>query len=602
MSEKEIRKNYLDSILFNNQDKEHKDINTYDKIDDQNNEDRSKQKNNIGNNDDNNKKNKLEIINSFQSSEGSDDDGDKKNNNVEECKSPQKKIIPKRFSLFVPDKEIYALDDKKNSLNINMSQDSLQRELDIISYIKYTDTIVFCLLVFSTILQLISNNIYTEEVIKDNKVVKERNALDDRVNALRMSNCGLVFIIWICISVKYWFEIKKRRIQLLACSSDGLISLGLLKYFILELFILSIITPPFLDGKISGIMLDGNFEYSYDTIITICSFSKLYYLIVIINSYSIFHEKSILDLAEQKKVKIGFEFTFKSHLQKSPILMLSLMFLIASFLLMFIMRTVEYGFTNDLLNFNAKNKVIVNNRLKSYVDNYWLTVISMTTVGYGDFYPQTHLGRIVSFISAIIGTLLISLMISFLSSKIEFDPDQRKAYSLIMKNEVKAEMKLEAANAICQLMKIKLSKLNRKKEKTINNVLGNYLNHILILKSFINKSNSLKNFFLPSDKVLSTLDNNFAKQAKFLTNTNEAIEELKTKTAIINREEHNISISYKNINVLYEDLCSFIIMTNEKVKNKELTLSCSDSDVINQMDDNYPEIVNKTNLSEVDDD
>lgn len=39
----------------------------------------------------------------------------------------------------------------------------------------------------------------------------------------------------------------------------------------------------------------------------------------------------------------------------------------------------------------------------------------MTTVGYGDGYPSTHLGRLVASISCIFGLVIISLMIYVLT-------------------------------------------------------------------------------------------------------------------------------------------------------------------------------------------
>ena len=51
----------------------------------------------------------------------------------------------------------------------------------------------------------------------------------------------------------------------------------------------------------------------------------------------------------------------------------------------------------------------------------WCIVITMTTVGFGDFYPSTHLGRMIGVMAALWGTFLVSLMVVALTNMAEFD-------------------------------------------------------------------------------------------------------------------------------------------------------------------------------------
>jgi hypothetical protein len=44
----------------------------------------------------------------------------------------------------------------------------------------------------------------------------------------------------------------------------------------------------------------------------------------------------------------------------------------------------------------------------------------MTTVGFGDFYSKTYLGRTVSVLGVFFGTFLVSLMVVTLSSSSKF--------------------------------------------------------------------------------------------------------------------------------------------------------------------------------------
>lgn len=52
----------------------------------------------------------------------------------------------------------------------------------------------------------------------------------------------------------------------------------------------------------------------------------------------------------------------------------------------------------------------------------WCIIITMTTVGFGDFYPSTHLGRFIGVLACFWGTFLVSLMVVSLTISSEFTP------------------------------------------------------------------------------------------------------------------------------------------------------------------------------------
>lgn len=52
----------------------------------------------------------------------------------------------------------------------------------------------------------------------------------------------------------------------------------------------------------------------------------------------------------------------------------------------------------------------------SYLNCFWCIIVTMGTIGYGDYYPRTIPGRIVIFLTSICGVLLSSLLIVALSA------------------------------------------------------------------------------------------------------------------------------------------------------------------------------------------
>jgi voltage-gated potassium channel len=72
----------------------------------------------------------------------------------------------------------------------------------------------------------------------------------------------------------------------------------------------------------------------------------------------------------------------------------------------FILRVVELPFEQ----YNKVNPAYKDN-LTDYGSSIWLTVITMTTVGYGDIYPHTIFGQMTAIFIALWGTFVISLLI-----------------------------------------------------------------------------------------------------------------------------------------------------------------------------------------------
>jgi potassium intermediate/small conductance calcium-activated channel subfamily N protein 2 len=54
-------------------------------------------------------------------------------------------------------------------------------------------------------------------------------------------------------------------------------------------------------------------------------------------------------------------------------------------------------------------------------------IITMATVGYGDYYARTIPGRFVTLIAAIVGVFLVSIMVVALTNTLNMNPAEQKA-------------------------------------------------------------------------------------------------------------------------------------------------------------------------------
>ena len=77
----------------------------------------------------------------------------------------------------------------------------------------------------------------------------------------------------------------------------------------------------------------------------------------------------------------------------------------------------------------------------------------MTTIGFGDYYPRTMPGRILTFALACFGVAMTSLMVVALSNYITLNKTQKKAFFMIKLVEAKKQKFESASKLIVQTMK-----------------------------------------------------------------------------------------------------------------------------------------------------
>lgn len=65
--------------------------------------------------------------------------------------------------------------------------------------------------------------------------------------------------------------------------------------------------------------------------------------------------------------------------------------------------------------------------IEDFENAVWLTIITMTTVGYGDFFPRTSFGRIIDVILVVWGTFVVSLMVVVLTNTLNMDQSEKRA-------------------------------------------------------------------------------------------------------------------------------------------------------------------------------
>jgi voltage-gated potassium channel len=113
------------------------------------------------------------------------------------------------------------------------------------------------------------------------------------------------------------------------------------------------------------------------------------------------------------------QFAIKAELKERPMIVMSIFLILSVIVSAFILRAAEMPAdeeNGDRFGF-------------SYIWNsMWCSFITIATVGYGDIFPVSTMGKIICVIIMFWGNFLISLIIVSLANLVEFEREEAKAY------------------------------------------------------------------------------------------------------------------------------------------------------------------------------
>lgn len=143
--------------------------------------------------------------------------------------------------------------------------------------------------------------------------------------------------------------------------------------------------------------------YSFNDLLSVIMIIKVYIILRSAVTLTIFSSPRASRICRQSGFEHDFLFSVKC-LQKDFPLWSTTIFFSVSFILF------GYGIRVSEGRLSALNPISLNG-FESYQNCYWFAFITMTTIGYGEYYPVTFLGRLLTIILSIIGVVLNSLLV-----------------------------------------------------------------------------------------------------------------------------------------------------------------------------------------------
>lgn len=161
----------------------------------------------------------------------------------------------------------------------------------------------------------------------------------------------------------------------------------------------------------------------------------------------------------------------------------------------------------------------------------------MTTVGYGDFFPKSYVGRLVGIIIAFWGTLFVSLFVVTLTNLLDFSHAEHKSFFLLNRLLDKDHLKKEAVNVLATAYLLKITRREHPEAKARGaKAMHNYRKYVLRFEKVARKIRSDYVTDTESDVVKREMEDLRAE----LELVQESMDKLNEKMNIYTRDEENI--------------------------------------------------------------
>ena len=325
---------------------------------------------------------------------------------------------------------------------------------------------------------------------------------------------------------------------------------------------------------------------------SVCIF-RLFFSFKVFKNITKWSSLSAERICDKYVCEANSSFAFKALQKEYPFITLTVIFILTCICFGFSLRVFE-------LHFWETKEIIIQDWTYEW-NAVWCIFVSMTTVGYGDFYPKTHLGRIIVIIACLVGTYFVSMMMVFMTQKSILNDTEFKSYKLVARLRLRKEIKSIQANLVYESLLMNKVKKNIQKYPYESKYKIMYEIKKMIIKKLMNqikaKDKKIKTFeFLPTKEQLYDLSDRIDTDIKELLNEIESLslinEEMirytDSQIAAIKQVKKSIYETELMYNLIINNKENFgILGTNlsKEVKEEENNLNINSNNKINYNSD-----------------
>jgi len=314
------------------------------------------------------------------------------------------------------------------------------------------------------------------------------------------TGCLLVLVV-VHSYIAYRIDREKKPVDLVKSYGQSID----FKVMLVELFLNLVHCPPGVDYKFSVTQLGAPLTYSFDTIALEVMYIRIYLIVRVFAHLSKWTSEMAEECCEPEGCEAGTVFALKAVFKDKPYATLLTVMIVSIIVFGLAVRGFErpyyYGWDPTTSGFQDY----------SYIWNgMWLVAITMTTVGYGDFFPKTHMGRFVIILACFWGVFLVSMMVVTLTISSSFEPKEAKAYDILFRLNIKEQIKKSSSYIVVLGFRLVGLNINLKKSKitqiAFKEMRLKYRNELQIrLEEFKQVKSQLSEYEISAEELLRQL-------------------------------------------------------------------------------------------------
>ena len=235
---------------------------------------------------------------------------------------------------------------------------------------------------------------------------------------------------------------------------------------------------------------DVKIEHFYNDLLQTWSFVRIYLVLRCILANSYYMSSRSQRVCQMNGHSSDYMFAIKCFMIESPYLVMANNLVLSMFYFGYLMRI----FDSKLSSVSGQDFDTINNPV-------WMSIVTMTTVGYGDFFPKSTPSRIIGIMCAFYGVFQVSLFVIALDNLLEFNSAETRSYSLIKNLSEKEELRMQAIHVITTSYRHKKAVEGHMSESYILSKLRNFRARLLVFNSLANAIRGGSKHDCPTDRV-----------------------------------------------------------------------------------------------------
>lgn len=191
--------------------------------------------------------------------------------------------------------------------------------------------------------------------------------------------------------------------------------------------------------------------YDLDSFLSLGMILRVYFLIPIAAEILGLQSATAKVISAFNGIEFDTSLVFRAMMNHRPLATVlsffSITVIIESYAMYVAERPVCYtstAFANGWCNLNSFGK----NDFSSYSISVWNILVTSITIGYGDVYALTQLGRTIAIMTGMIGCITTALLITGISRAVALTKEEERAYNAFLRLQFRSDLRTKAKRVI----------------------------------------------------------------------------------------------------------------------------------------------------------